>query len=409
MGDSGYNWDDCMAYSAHSDVGMRRSNNQDSHREVIVPDVDTWHSRGHLFVMADGMGAHAAGELASTQAVEGIRYLYYKHTELSPPEALLKSVVDTNGEIHRRGQANVDFHNMGTTCSSMLLLPQGALLAHVGDSRVYRVRGKVIEQLTFDHSLVWEMRAAGQISDDENAAIGIPKNVITRSLGPRPSVQVDLEGPFPVEEGDVFLLCSDGLTARISDEEIGAAMTLYPPDEAVKLLVGLTNIRGGPDNTTITIVSVTGPDMVSRATKSVPLSVGEDKPGRPVHFAVWIVLGVSILAAIMMFFSGQQSLAALFSVIAVASLATGIIWMLSTGGSSKSLGGGQRLGKGPYTKHTVLSEQDFIRRVQDSIREAGQQLRRDDQVVPEQLGEFQREIDLLVEALRHHRESDSVI
>ena len=90
---------------------------------------------------------------------------------------------------------------MGTTCSCLLLLPEGALAAHVGDSRVYRLRGKTFEQLTFDHSLVWEMAAAGHASEEEVPAY-VPKNVITRSLGPHPTVKVDLEGPLPVKAGD---------------------------------------------------------------------------------------------------------------------------------------------------------------------------------------------------------------
>ena len=92
---------------------------------------------------------------------------------------------------------------MGTTCSSLLLLPQTAIVAHVGDSRVYRLRGDVLEQLTFDHSLVWELAEAGQITEEDVPQF-VPKNVITRSLGPHESVDVDLEGPHPLSEGDTF-------------------------------------------------------------------------------------------------------------------------------------------------------------------------------------------------------------
>ena len=95
------------------------------------------------------------------------------------------------------------------------MLPQGALVAHVGDSRVYRLRGQRLEQLTFDHSLVWEMSAAGQVPKDALPGF-VPKNIITRSLGPHADVQVDLEGPFPLEVGDTFLLCSDGLSGQVT-------------------------------------------------------------------------------------------------------------------------------------------------------------------------------------------------
>jgi len=143
------NWDECLEHAEQSDIGMRRATNQDSHRVVLAPDWETWLRRGHLFVVADGMGAHAAGELASDMAAAGIVHQYHKYEDLSAPEALHRAILETNAEIHRRGQANVDFHNMGTTGSVLALLPQGALVAHVGDSRVYRLRKGVLEQLTF--------------------------------------------------------------------------------------------------------------------------------------------------------------------------------------------------------------------------------------------------------------------
>ena len=152
-----------LEYTALSDQGMRRTNNQDSHVEVLVSDKVSWQQRGHLFIVADGMGAHAAGELASEMATQGVSHQYYKYRDLSPPEALRKAITNTNVEIRRRGAENVEFHNMGTTISSLALLPQGAIIGHVGDSRVYRLRNGLLEQLTFDHSLVWEMRRSGKL------------------------------------------------------------------------------------------------------------------------------------------------------------------------------------------------------------------------------------------------------
>ena len=140
------------------------------------------------------MGAHAAGELASQIATDNIPHAYHKRRDLPPCESIVAAVHDANGRINAKGQNSVDFHGMGTTCSCLLLLPDGAMAAHVGDSRVYRLRGHTIEQLTFDHSLVWEMAAAGQATEEDVPAY-VPKNVITRSLGPHPTVKVDLEGP----------------------------------------------------------------------------------------------------------------------------------------------------------------------------------------------------------------------
>ncbi|MEC7978700.1 MAG: protein phosphatase 2C domain-containing protein, partial [Planctomycetota bacterium] len=143
-------WKNHLRYVAVSDIGMRRDSNQDSHSVELASDVESWSRRGHLFLVADGMGAHAAGELASQLAADSIPHLYFKQLELSAPDSLKQAVEDSNSEINRKGQANQDFHNMGTTCSVLTLLPQGAVIAHVGDSRVYRLRGGVLEQLTFD-------------------------------------------------------------------------------------------------------------------------------------------------------------------------------------------------------------------------------------------------------------------
>src|SRR6185503_15786006 len=131
-------------------------------------------------------------------------------------------------------------------CSCLVLLPQGALVAHIGDSRVYRLRGQTLEQLTFDHSLVWEMAAAGQMTEHDVPSY-IPKNVITRSLGPHATVHVDLEGPYSAVPGDKFLLCSDGLSGPITDEEMGAILQCLEPADAAATFVDLANLRGGPD------------------------------------------------------------------------------------------------------------------------------------------------------------------
>jgi serine/threonine protein phosphatase PrpC len=243
--------------AAVSDVGMRRSSNQDSLAVSLAEDDRQARCRGHLLVVADGMGAHAAGELASQIATDSIPHAYHKRRDLAPWEAIVAAVEDANGRIHAKGQNSVDFHGMGTTCSCLLLLPEGAVAAHVGDSRVYRLRGTTIEQLTFDHSLVWEMAAAGQASEDEVPAY-VPKNVITRSLGPHPTVKVDLEGPHPVKPGDRFLLCSDGLTGPLNPTLIGMVLSSLSPEESAQTLVDLANLLGGPDNITVVVAEVAG-------------------------------------------------------------------------------------------------------------------------------------------------------
>ncbi len=145
---------------------------------------------------------------------------------------------------------------MGTTASTLAILPEGAVVAHVGDSRIYRLRRGVFEQLTFDHSLVWEMEASGQVHPNSALGQSIPKNVITRSLGPNAEVMVDIEGPFQVEEGDRFLLCSDGLSGQVDDTEMAALVDCLPEELAARVLVDLANLRGGPDNSTVIIVRI---------------------------------------------------------------------------------------------------------------------------------------------------------
>lgn len=251
-------WDDGLDHVARSDVGMRRNNNQDSFAEFVASSESAWRQRGHLFVVADGMGAHAAGELASKLAADNIPHLYSKMASESPLVAIRKAIEQTNDKIHGRGQANAEFHGMGTTSSCLLLTSGGAIIGHVGDSRVYRLRGNRLDQLTFDHSLVWEMRRANGQFHNSSFAENLPKNIITRSLGPHAQVQVDVEGPFPMQVGDTFLLCSDGLTGQVKNEELGMILACAPPDEAARALVDLANLRGGPDNITVEIIKVTG-------------------------------------------------------------------------------------------------------------------------------------------------------
>ena len=253
-----------LAVAHRSDLGMRRGNNQDSVTVVINEDRAAWTSRGHLMMVADGMGAHAAGELASKMAVDNVPHTYFKLRDLYPPAALRQAIREANSVIYAKGQSSIGFQGMGTTCSCLVLLPQGALVAHVGDSRVYRLRAGRLEQLTFDHSLVWEMAAVGRMSEEDVPAY-IPKNVITRSLGPHPNVNVDLEGPYDAAEGDVFLLCTDGLSGPISDEELGVILQCLPSDEAVETLVNLANLRGGPDNISMIVARVAGEDAAPRA------------------------------------------------------------------------------------------------------------------------------------------------
>lgn len=246
---------DQIEYAELTDVGVRRSHNQDNLEVIIAADEDNWKNRGHFFLVADGMGAHAVGEKASEQAVQLIPHLLFKYLQQGPVLALRRSFSEANDHIHHCGQANREFKGMGTTATGLFLSPEGAWVGHVGDSRCYRIRGNQIEQLSYDHSLLWEFAHTKGIDPDE--VTDIPSNVIYRCLGPEANVKVDVEGPYPLQENDIFLLCSDGLTGQVSDVELGVVLTSLNPSDACRFLIDLANLRGGPDNITAIIAKIT--------------------------------------------------------------------------------------------------------------------------------------------------------
>jgi protein phosphatase len=149
----------------------------------------------------------------------------------------------------------------------------------------------VLDQLTFDHSLVWEMAAAGKMHEQDVPPY-IPKNVITRSLGPHPTVHIDLEGPYSAQSGDIFLLCSDGLSGQISDEELGAILHCLPPEEAAETLVDLANFRGGPDNISVIIAVVDG-ELPANIHVAPPVHGAPAKSGSPLA-SLLIAIGVCL-------------------------------------------------------------------------------------------------------------------
>jgi len=248
-------WEQKVQFATLSDVGMRRQNNEDSFAIQVSQSEAEYARRGHLFLVADGMGGHAVGELASQMAAETIPHTYFKSPILDPRISVQAAIIAANTAIHEKGEQNKEFQRMGTTCSVLTLSPRGAILGHVGDSRCYRVRRDRIDQLTFDHSLEWEMLrrdgAAAEKIDFSNH-----RNIILRSLGPEPTVQVDLEGPFAVLPNDIYVLCSDGLSNQVTDPEIGAIARELSPSQACRLMVQIANLRGGPDNSTVVLARV---------------------------------------------------------------------------------------------------------------------------------------------------------
>ena len=336
-----------------TDVGLRRASNQDSYGYQLAGSEQDWLRRGHLFIVADGMGAHAAGERASKMAVDHIT-LNYSKSDGPPGESLKASVVSANAKIHSTGEDNPDFKGMGTTCDSLLLLPYGAVAAHVGDSRVYRLRGTRFEQLSRDHSLVWEMMAQRGVAEQELAG-HIPKNIITRSLGPSAEVQVDLEGPFPYEPGDTFLMCSDGLSGQVRDEEMGAILAVMPPNEAVRVLIELANLRGGPDNITVIVVRVkqVDPHWASQAWAA------KSGGGAAVHPLLWVGAGVCIALGAILYLSGHSIPGLIAGLSGLGVLGFAALQKLGGGGGS---GGGYTtmLGTGPHRSYDSTPNRELL-------------------------------------------------
>ncbi len=220
-----------------SDTGRQRAANEDS---LFV--------RSPLFVVADGMGGAQAGEVASSTAADA-----FKSSERGPeaPEAYLRGIaVGANRRIHELAQADAARSGMGTTLTAALLDDEELSIAHVGDSRAYRLRDGELRLLTSDHSLVEELRRQGRLTD-EQAEDHPQRSIITRALGPEPEVEVDTM-TYRARPGDVYLLCSDGLTTMLREPAIAAALREAASlDEAVARLIAEANHAGGRDNITV--------------------------------------------------------------------------------------------------------------------------------------------------------------
>ena len=240
--------------SVQTDVGCVREINEDSGRFIRPDDEARLKTRGALMIVADGMGGHSAGEVASRMAVELIPEIYYG-SKGEPPRALKEAVEEANRRIHAAAAEDESKHGMGTTCTALCVLDGQAFAAHVGDSRLYMLREGKVYQLTEDHSAVMEMVKMGLITKEE-ARHHEDKNVILRALGTSPEVEVSALEPFSVRIGDKYLLCSDGLYDLVPDEEIERELSGNDIDAAGQKLIALAKERGGHDNITVGMVAV---------------------------------------------------------------------------------------------------------------------------------------------------------
>ena len=211
-----------MTVNVVSDVGCVRTTNEDSVLSVFPRDRDVLETRGVLVVVCDGMGGHSAGEVASRLAVETIHRSYYGEARKGPL-TLAEAILAANRAIFTAAKADSRLAGMGTTCTAVVLKDGAVECGHVGDSRLYLIRGDQIYQMTEDHSAVRSMVARGVLTASE-AQNHAEKNVILRAVGTHPTVDVTTwQEPFPYRPGDRFVLCSDGLHDLVADEEIRAA------------------------------------------------------------------------------------------------------------------------------------------------------------------------------------------
>jgi protein phosphatase len=243
-----------LSWAFLSHPGAQRLNNEDFVGAYVPSPDEEEETKGALFVLADGMGGHAAGEVASRMAVETLLKSWAGSPSAPAHQAIRSAVRSANAAVFA---ASLDqaHSGMGTTVVALTISGNEAHVGHVGDSRAYLVRGKQCAQLTSDHSRVAEMLRMRLITP-EQAATHPARAQLTRSLGATPSVRVDVTNSL-LERHDALVLCSDGLWDLVSRSEIAAATARVPASEAAGTLLDLALGRGAPDNVTVVVVAIT--------------------------------------------------------------------------------------------------------------------------------------------------------
>lgn len=237
-----------------TDVGLVRSENQDFGALTTAAEEQSSHTGGRLLIVADGMGGHRGGATASRLAAETVKAQYLGSETTDVPRALRESLIRANARIFSEAQSNPELRGMGTTTSVLAVRGEEGWIAHVGDSRIYRVREGAIEQLTDDHSLVATMVREGLLTSAE-AETHPRRNVLQRSMGVSEDVEVDVIGPIELRTGDTFILCSDGLHGLVKEpelREIAAKSIEAAADEYLRRALE----RGAPDNVTVIVARV---------------------------------------------------------------------------------------------------------------------------------------------------------
>jgi len=297
--------------ASETDVGRLRSANQDAFGE-FEDGAGTW----QVLFVADGMGGHRGGEVASQLAVDCVGE-HFANSETAPAERLRSALESANARIHEKSQAQSELAGMGTTGVGLVLTGESVgWIAHVGDSRAYRLRGGELEPLTSDHSVVGELVRRGQLTPDE-ARVHPQSNEILRALGTHHEVDVELRS-VDVEPGDQFLLCSDGLWGELSDPEIAEALRSAPPGLSASKLVELANDAGGSDNITLQIAAIPDWRPRSAGSRAQPPATVDDVTSAPVRdvqgeqpgasrWVRWVLVIVLLAALALVLFGGPST------------------------------------------------------------------------------------------------------
>jgi len=250
-----------IALANLSDVGLVRENNEDYYCYAEPEGAEEFAKRGRLAIIADGMGGYEGGQFASRIAVDTVREAYLKDLEADPLDALLEGFRLAHQRILAKARESEELEGMGTTCTALIILGTNLLFAHVGDSRLYLLRGPNIFQLTRDHSYVNKMVEAGMLTPEE-AEHHPQKNVLMMALGASKEIRADCPAdPLPLQPGDTLLMCTDGLSGLVSNEEMQQAVNGNALDKGCKDLIELAKSRGGHDNITVQLLRVASDSM----------------------------------------------------------------------------------------------------------------------------------------------------
>jgi protein phosphatase len=235
-----------------SDIGSYRVNNEDA-VWCYSPEENP---RIALAIVADGMGGHKAGEVASKEAVDVIANYCLENNFLNPQKSLMEAFRLANQSINRLSHDHYECRGMGTTATVLMIVDGMGCYGHVGDTRLYQIRDRRIVQMTQDHTLVAQMLEYGMISKDE-ARVHPKKNILTNALGTSAEILVDVSDQlFPIQIGDLYLLCSDGLVDKIGDDEILQLVMHNTAEQACALLVDAAIANGGNDNISVIILTI---------------------------------------------------------------------------------------------------------------------------------------------------------